>query len=61
MYSYKNLLILLTLEYFTEEQIRYLSLKLNDTEYHSFFLHSVMHDDIKLINRSKLNANILPE
>jgi hypothetical protein len=55
MYSYKNLLILLTLEYFTEEQIRYLSLKLNDSEYHSFYMHSVMHEDIKLINQKREN------
>ncbi len=47
--TYPELLKLLTLEYFTEEQIKYIFLKLRDPTFHSFYLHSCMQSDIKKI------------
>ena len=50
MYNFQELLEILTLDYFTREQINYIAIKLIDKNSHSFYLQSVMSADIKKIN-----------
>ena len=50
MYNFQELLEILTLDYFTREQINYIAIKLIDKNSHSFYLQSVMAGDIKKIN-----------
>ena len=49
MYNFQELKEILTLEYFTIEQINFIALKLIDKRNYSLYLQSVMASDMKKI------------
>ena len=56
MYNFEELFLILGKdEYFTKEQIDYIVLKLNDKNLYSLYLQQVMSNDIKTLNKNKLN------
>ena len=48
-YNFDDLLKILTLEYFSREQINYIAMKLIDKDCNSIYLQSVMAGDLKAI------------
>jgi hypothetical protein len=48
-YNFTELLEILTLEYFSREQINYIAMKLIDKDCNSIYLQSVMAGDLKTI------------
>jgi hypothetical protein len=48
-FNFTELLEILTLEYYTREQINYLAMKLIDKNCNSIYLQSVMAGDLKTI------------